>query len=294
MSAPASAKLGIRWTIGDVSPRGWEELRLSIHGAVQLFGPQAAYVVCVNTVSLADAQARTGPVPDCIEWRDTTAAIPAFLRAHLDSGMSEGVGWKLAPLRLFPDRHELSLDNDCILWNVPETMQEWLSRDDACLLAEDVRRCLGRFDGYCPPGNYNSGIRGLPPGFDLESAMQAVLRAEESTSRAPVLLRSELDEQGLQAAALARHGQLLVVGREEVSICSPFWPHHPHLGRCGAHFVGSNARHIPWNYYDRPADSWAAEHWRDLRPQIYRRVGLDLPHEADPAPAPFESSARPR
>ena len=121
--------------------------------------------------------------------------------------MAEGVGWKLAPLRMFPDRHEIALDNDCILWELPPALRAWLEREPAqgCLLAEDVRACFGQFAAYCGSAPRNSGIRGLPPGFCLETALRAMLDVH------PVQLASELDEQGLQAAALARCGTLDVV-----------------------------------------------------------------------------------
>ena len=90
----------------------------------------------------------------------------------------------------------------------------------------------------------------------------------------PVLLESELDEQGLQIAALSLDKPPLVVTLEEVTICSPFHPHIPHLGRCGAHFVGINARHIPWSYYGQPATE-LRQHWQEHRAELYRRVGLE-------------------
>jgi hypothetical protein len=58
------APLGVRWTIGDVSPQGFAALRLSIHAAVRLFGPDTAYAVCVNTITPDEAQRRTGTVSD--------------------------------------------------------------------------------------------------------------------------------------------------------------------------------------------------------------------------------------
>ena len=139
--------LGIRWTIGNVSPRGFEALRLSIWGAWNAFGPDAAYVVCVNTVACKEARARAGSVPEAVAWREASEA-PAFLREHLDHGMAEGVAWKFAPLRCFPDGWELSLDNDCILWDVPAAIRHWLTIGDheLCLLEEDVKRCLGQFE----------------------------------------------------------------------------------------------------------------------------------------------------
>src|SRR4051794_2827860 len=97
----AAPTLGIRWTIGDVSDRGFEALHLSIQGAWRLFGEQARYVVCVNTIDLNEARRKTGEVPDAVDWRATTPEdIPAFLREHLSQAMAEGVAWKLAPLRL--------------------------------------------------------------------------------------------------------------------------------------------------------------------------------------------------
>lgn len=268
--------IGIRWTIGDVSERGFEALRLSIWGASRVFGPEADYVVCVNTVPLAEARARTGPVPDAIRWQDNSHELPDLLRGVFGTGMAEGVGWKMAPLRCFADRHEISLDNDCILWELPPSVRDWLaapSAPDQCLMAQDVRLGNGQFTGLCPPDPVNSGIRGLPPGFDLAGALQDVIAARERQVAHPLEFSSELDEQGMQGAALSLAQPLRLVRLEEVTVCSPFHPHLPHLGRCGAHFVGLNARHIAWDYYDRAADAWMTEHWQRHRPELYRRTG---------------------
>jgi hypothetical protein len=35
-----------------------------------------------------------------------------------------------------------------------------------------------------------------------------------------------------------------------------------------------NAPHIPWNYYDRPADLWLEEHWQHHRPALYKKAAL--------------------
>lgn len=261
--------LGIRWTIGDVSAYGFEALRLSVWGAFRIFGERAAYRICVNTIPLSLARKRTGELPDGVVWQDASEAIPDFLARHLDEGMAEGTGWKLAPLQVFPDRHELSLDNDCILWELPDSIRRWLEDEpgDSCLVAEDVRAYFGRFSALCGSAPRNLGIRGLPPGFDLAAALGSVLR------EAPGLLVSELDEQGLQMAALARQ-RLFVVRLEEVSICSPFPPHLPHLGRCGAHFVSLNAKSLGWSLSGRPAEEHTREHWARHRGALYERVGV--------------------
>ena len=267
--------IGVRWTIGDVSGRGFEALRFSVWGAWRLFGPQARYLVCVNNVPLSLAQARTGPLPPGVGWLDATGALPEFLRRLLGEGMAEGTGWKLAPLRCFPALHEISLDNDCILWSAPDALREWLTGDSqCCVMAEDVRACYGQFAAQCPDRPpCNAGIRGLPPGFDLESALRAAIARREQAVGATPVFDSELDEQGLQVAALSAAEPLKVVSLRDVTVCSPFHPHLPDLGRCGAHFVGLNARTIAWNYYDRPADEWMTEHWDRHRPVLQERTG---------------------
>ncbi len=260
--------IGVRWTIGDVDPRGFEALRLSVWGAFRALGPGAAYAVCVNTLTVAEARARTGELPPGVRWVEA-GGLPGFLKAHLGRGMAEGVAWKLAPLRLFPDRYELSLDNDCILWDLPGAVRAWLHEEEPrCLVAADVTLAHGAFEGLTRPEPRNTGIRGLPPGWDLGRALLEVLE------RHPVPLASELDEQGLQVVALDRGRPAHVVPVEDVSICSPFWPQVPRLGRMGAHFVGLNARSLPWCWYDRPATDCVDDNWRAHLPELRRRVGL--------------------
>lgn len=266
-----ATQVALRWTIGDVSEQGFEALRLAVWGAWRVFGDRASYAICVNSLPVEVAEWRAGQLPAACTWRAVTLDLPPMLRAHLDDAMAEGVAWKFAPLRLFPDRHELSLDNDCVLWSMPPAIERWLADDrGACLLAEDVRACFGQFADECGDEPRNAGVRGFPPGFDLAGALDAVLRAR------PVKLASELDEQGLQVAALSRSGRPFVVSLDDVSICSPFPPHLPHLGRCGAHFCGLNARDLGWELDGRPASELVRDHWARHRPELHARVGLEL------------------
>ncbi len=262
-------RLGVRWTMGDVDARGFEALRLSLCGAWRLFGPAADYAVCVNTLPIPVVRARIGPTPMPVRWIQADGQLPAWLRARFDDGLGEGMAWKFAPLRVFPDKHELSLDNDCILWGIPDALLAWLEGlRPSFLVAEDVRACFGQFSSLCGNAPRNLGIRGLPPGFDLERALRRLL------AEFPDPLSSELDEQGMQLAVLQQSGPVHVVRVDDVTICSPFWPHRPELGRCGAHFVGLNARELPWRYYDRPATDCVDENWRSHLAELRHRVAI--------------------
>jgi hypothetical protein len=228
----------------------------------------ARYVICVNTIPIPLARRRLGGVPAPLEWRPVSREdLPAFLRGRVDDGFAEGVAWKFAPLTLDRDLPELALDNDCILWAMPDAIVRWLEEPGVCVMAEDVRPCFGQFAKICGDAPRNSGIRATPGRFDLSERLRAVLQEH------PVDLHSELDEQGLQFAALSRGDAPLVVRIDEVSICSPFPPHRPDLGVCGAHFVGLNAHELPWRYYDRPATQCVREHWLRWRDDVADRVG---------------------
>jgi hypothetical protein len=262
-------KLGIRWTIGDVSREGFEALRLSVWGAWKLFGILADYVICVNSVPLQLAQRNAGELPAQVVWHAVSAAdLPQLFQGYLGSGMAEGVAWKFAPLRIFPNRFELALDNDCILWAIPGSMRIWLEANAAslCLTAEDVRSCFGVYTRFCGAAPRNLGIRGLPPYFDLAAALETMLR------EIPVQLNSELDEQGLQLAALSLSAKPLAVSVDDVAICSPFPPHLPHLGRCGAHFVGLNSHRLPWSLEGREASELTRENWHRWKSEVARNV----------------------
>ncbi len=108
-------------------------------------------------------------------------------------------------------------------------------------------------------------------------ALEEAIEQAEKGSGAQIRLVSEIEEQGLQAAAITRLRPLHLVRTSEVTICSPFWPSSPELGTCGAHFVGMNAPHIDFDYYGRPADDWLEEHWRRHRPALYAKAGLEMP-----------------
>jgi hypothetical protein len=257
-------KLAVRWTIGDVSSRGYEALGLSILGVTRLL-PDAAFVVTVNSVPLDEARRRLGDTADLVEWIGSDGKAPEWLRSYLDDNFAEGVAWKFAPLRLFPDCYELALDNDVVLWDLPSAVKAWIQDPESCLIAEDVTCAYGQFAAVCGDQPRNSGIRGIPPRFPLGNALRAMLE------RHPAKLTTELDEQGLQVAVVTcrKHH---VVSIQDVSICSPFPPHSRMLGACGAHFVGLNAKKLPWTLREKSGEEYLYANWEGWLPEMRSRI----------------------
>jgi hypothetical protein len=238
-----------------------------------VFGPGAGYTIVVNSMEVDDARERVGEVPNAVRWMAASGRMPGWLAPHVDEGLAEGKAWKFDPLQIYPHRWEIAFDNDCILWQMPPSIRRWLDEGDRerCLIAADVVAMHGRFGRLDDDEPRNGGIRGIPPGFDLEGTLSAILAGH------PGVMTSELDEQGLTVAATSRRKRPVVVSVEEVAITSPFHPHLPEPGTCGAHFVGLNDRWLPWSYYDRPATECVREHWARHRDTLYARVGIPVP-----------------
>lgn len=270
-----NARIGIHWTIGDVSPAGFHALQLSVWGAVRVFGQDAGYAICVNGITLAQAQEQTGPLPLQPQWIQADKLLPPVLDGHVDDSARDAI-WRLAPPRMFADRYEIALDNDCILWDMPLTLRDWLrtGRGRDCLMAEDTRITYGQFADYCPPKPRNAGLRAMPPGFDLEKAIARVLEQRRADCGQRPVVANAMDAQGLLTASLSSNGCVRALALHEVTMCSPFSPYLPYVGSCGAHFVGLNARHIPWSYYGRPADQRMREHWGRNVVELRQIVGL--------------------
>lgn len=221
--------LTARWTLGPSNPAGIECLHRSIECFQRLY--KAEIIVCYN-----------GNVPDRLQGVRLYDQSP-----HLGDRVTPlGVAWKLYPGRLNPSSHELFIDNDLILTDrLPEINQFLVS--NTTLLLEGESRNYGRFDRHVPREfKINSGLFGVPPGFDLDRQIAFYTTKWERNAGPGFEASATFDEQGLVAAILLSHPKYLIVSGTDVRNCE--WSFEKAKGY---HFVGLNRRffHHPFQEF---------------------------------------------
>ena len=230
-----------RWTIGNTTKDGYECLELSIRSFLKYF---PADVVVTHNCAPENLQN--------IVSRLKTDGIKIQLldqRPFLDTSYIApvGVAWKLYPPRLDKERHEICIDNDIIFKDSIEHLYRFF-RNDTTLLLEGQSRNYGRFEKYIPPKlKINSGIYGMPPGFDMERFIKIVAgSAWELNATGEHEGNKTFDEQGIVAFALLNYARYVIIPEKIVTNCE----RHLIEGK-GLHFVGLNKRkyHEPYRLF---------------------------------------------
>jgi CelD/BcsL family acetyltransferase involved in cellulose biosynthesis len=125
---------------------------------------------------------------------------------------------------------------------------------------------------YCYLTGFDPAFGRLSPGHLV--LQHAIREAAREGARTFDLLRGrEAYKARWRSAEVANRRRTLslpTVSREAA-------PHLPHLGRCGAHFAGLNAKSLSCSTEGCPAVDPLADHWRRHRPALYRFVGLVPP-----------------
>ncbi len=220
-----------RWTIGNTNADGYECLCMSIDSFLRYYDFEV--VICHNcpATNLPVARFRL------IDQSQYLNAIPP----------PKGVAWKLYPPRIDINRHEISIDNDLVINERIAYIDEYMI-SDATLLLEDSSRTYGRFERHVPPGfMINSGIYGMPPGFDLEPYIRFYAGDEWEKNALNQHDKNEtFDEQGLIALALLSHSRYLIIPSRTITNCE-----HNLVQGQGHHFIGLNRReyHAPFRLY---------------------------------------------
>lgn len=223
----------VKWTIGNTTKDGYEALLLSIESFLSFY--EIEVFICFNC---SESQ-----LPKALK-KYTLINQKGYVK---DRPSPIGVAWKLYPPRLSIDNYEISVDNDLIINEPIPAINDFLSSDKTLLL-EDNARTYGRFEKHVPPGfKINSGLYGMPPGFNLDSYFKFYVGAAWEKNAFNRHDKNEtFDEQGLIALALLNHKQYLIIDGKTITNCE----NHLIQGK-GHHFIGLNRKkyHAPYRLY---------------------------------------------
>ncbi len=172
------ADLILRWTYGEIRngyniPQGIELLKYSIKFAILIFSrefEQIEYYICNNNVrksSLEELRNLSGDHK--VKLIDVSEMLPLNLRIE----SKKNSWWKYAIPRLDIDKYELIIDNDVILWKIPNILRTAIIENALIALSDGAGKFYGDFlesvERIDRNLKLNAGLIGFPRGvmFDL-------------------------------------------------------------------------------------------------------------------------------
>jgi len=228
----------LRWTVGNCSGTGMEILEESVKWVKRLY-PELRLMLCYNHESVPDKVRHLG--------------VELYRQSH-SSEMEyppKNEIWKLYPPRLNPDGHEIFMDNDVVMVRRCEEVEKYLESDSHALLYEGVYGVHGKYP-YTKDGiKVNSGIFGLPPGFDFAGAIKELQKNDRIRD-----WEQKWDDQGVVGSILSRMPYFFI-RQAQVPCCGNTLQEVPqknglHVGEVGFHFVDSNhGNDSQWKLYKR-------------------------------------------
>lgn len=219
----------LRWTVGPVSPLGFEILAHSVH-CFKAINNDFDLMICHNQLNNSQL--------DFLKTLDVDLYCQDDYQ-HKFVFPPKSCGWKLYPPRLRPDAHEIIMDNDLVLFT-DQFLRDFVT-GDSFLITEALARRLGAFAKYVPAEiKMNTGLIGLPPGFDFESEISAI-----QIKSGQKQFESFFDEQGLVTAIISKYKYTLIA-LDKIWVCADQFRKTPF----GAHFVKANRGYVEqWNAY---------------------------------------------
>lgn len=213
----------IRWTIGEVSDHGFACLKFSVKKVIEMYGRRNfEYFICHN----GESESRLRPCVSgvgLLRQEEFTDSLPT------PPGGSFGVSWKLYPPRIDLDAYEIFMDNDVVL----HKKIDFEKYKDICFISEALKRSYGSFDGQIKGTLVmNSGLFGLPQGFDFSLALSnAIAKFDVKWDN------SYFEEQGLVAYVISNEKHV-VLDKNDIIIT---WGNPScFIGQYGTHFIGLN------------------------------------------------------
>ncbi len=159
--------LVIRWTFGETKERptslqAFDLLETSIRFANLLF-PEAEKILVISHIIYPNSFEKIKEIA-----RNTGTDLLEVPNTWDNNEKNSFL--KYIPARINPDKYELFLDADVILWKIPETLKQWIKQSDAFLVNSDRNgNYYGVYQNVFPSDlKLNAGILGFPPGFQIE------------------------------------------------------------------------------------------------------------------------------
>lgn len=207
----------VRWTIGKTTEAGLACLKYSVKQWQKLYGDKFECFVCYNEIDghrLADIPCeKLNQKLHCNSLDISPKRLPC---------------WKLYPPRIDIDRHEVFVDNDLVLHRKPDLVERFLGTNRP-FISQALVRFYGAFMDIAPQQPMNTGLFGLPPGYDFRSKINELIKQRSFTTWA-----HHADEQGVVAVLLKEAD---IIPLSDIYVCLNNYK----LGRCGMHFVGLNS-----------------------------------------------------
>lgn len=261
----------MRWTMGNVSEAGWECLSESARVTPRIY-PEFDYVICHN--NLNDKQLK----------RLQSFGISLYEQKIENIGVShkfteettqkiENHAWKLCPLRLRQESHEIWIDNDIIIWERIEEIDKFLLSDKPIASQTWNREMYGSFDKDVPSGcNICAGFFGLPANYPFSDKIR-----EMTSSKGPL---SGYDEQGMVASMIANNEKGWI-GIDPYRLNQLGWWDYYKEMPMGGHFIrlntGTNSAWETYKMLNHPSPKIVnCETWEYKESHIKKRGPIHL------------------
>lgn len=182
----------IKWTIGNVSDKGFSCLKKSIQSFVNVYGDNFEFFVCYNNIQKSKLN----------KLKELNVKVNLLEQKKIFLGEGNSF-WKYSPPRIDINQKELWIDNDIIFFKKTSEIEFFLS-NDCFLICRDHCRYFGVFD-HLLPFPINAGIMGLPPKYNFKYEALKIW----NDFGCPKLTTSA-DEQGLSAFVFLKNNAIIV------------------------------------------------------------------------------------
>jgi hypothetical protein len=262
----------VRWTFGGcLRPEGYEALRVSIQNFDRIYSDRFAKYIMYNNCDanhVLDIASEFSIVAIEQKWswcpiqHEYKSVVPDQSGKYFGGSM-----WKWCPPRLNIHLHELVIDNDLILLQPMDEIERFLQSTSPLIVADPLK-FQGRYKHLLPNSQFNAGLMGLPPDYDIAKAMIGIWRENGKFN-----FLTQADEQGLVSAAIQVCNPIVISESDLVEVHpngrpdEVVWDDAEEVNHMtlqpvidfdskGYHFVSLNRNHHPhWERFQRSLET---------------------------------------